>query len=211
MAKLSLAGLLFFLATNGMAATGEFYCCQDPGNGRRVCSDILPDQCRGRAYRVFDSAGNVIKEVGPALTQEQKAEQVIELRRKKQEEEATRELRRRDQALLDTYATSQDIDLAQNKAEADIVLAIQNAQSNIDEARAKRKKFENEAEFYKNKTVPAELSKELRALDHQISLQQELIDLKNRDFSIVKMKYDADRKRYFELTRRPPAPVNRPR
>ena len=106
--------------------------------------------------------------------------------------------------MLDTYATPQDIDLAQNKAETDISLAIQNAQSNIDEALIKRKKFENEAEFYKKKAMPPSLAKELNALDHQIRLQRELIDLKNREFSVVKAKYDADRKRYFELTRKSP-------
>lgn len=204
--KLSLAGLLVLFATNGMAA-GEFYCCQDPGNGRRVCGDTLPDQCRGRGYRVFDSGANLIKEVGPALTPEQKAEQAVELRRKKQQEEAARELRRRDQALLDTYATPRDIDMAQQKAEADATYAIQNAQAAINEAAAKRNKLEKEAEFYKKKTLPAELARELNALNHQIRLHQDLVDLKTREFGTIKAKYDADRKRYFELTRRPVAPA----
>ena len=212
MAKLPLAGLFLFLAASGTATAGEFYCCQDISTGRRVCGDILPDQCRGHAYRVFDSNGNVIKEVGPPLTQEQKAEQLIELRRKKQIEEAAREQRRRDQALLDTYATPQDIDLAQSKAEADVAFAIQTGQANIDEARAKRRKFESEAEFYKKKAMPASLAKELSALDHQIKVQQELVDVKTREFGAIKAKYDADRKRYYELTgRTTAAPVNRPR
>ena len=32
-----------------------------------------------------------------------------------------------------------------------------------------------------------------------------LLELKKKDFETIKAKYDADRKRYFELTRRPPA------
>ena len=52
--------------------------------------------------------------------------------------------------------------------------------------------------------MPPELEKELRALDHEIRLQQELLDIKKKDFDTIKTKYDADRKRYFELTRRPP-------
>lgn len=206
MRKLLLASLL--LGSLGSAqAAGEFYCCSDPSTGRRVCGDMLPEQCRGRAYRVLDSGGNIVKEVGAALTPEQKAEQAQENLRRKQLENASREQRRRDQALLDTYAMPEDIDLAQRKAEADVNLAILAAIGRIDEARTKRKKFEDEAEFYKKKALPPDLERNLNAIDHEIRLQQELLDIKKRDFAIIKAKYDADRKRYYELTRRsPPAP-----
>jgi hypothetical protein len=217
MRKLLFAPLLF-AALGSAQAVGEFYCCHDPSTGRRVCGDVLPEQCRGRAYRVLDSGGNIVKEVGAALTPEQKAEQALENKRRKQLEDASRkqledasrEQRRRDQALLDTYSTPEDIDLAQRKAEADVNLAILATIARIDEARTKRKKFENEAEFYKKKTLPPDLERDLRAIDHEIRLQQELLDIKKRDFDAIKSKYDADRKRYFELTRRPlpaaPAP-----
>jgi hypothetical protein len=204
MRKRLLTSVLLLLATSVQAA-GEFYCCQDPSSGRRVCGDTLPEQCRGRAYRMLDSGGNIIKEVGPPLTAEQKAEQAAENRRKKKQEEADRELRRRDQALLDTYTTPEDIDLAQKKAEADVNFAILAAIARIDAAQSKRKKFADEAEFYKKKAMPPDLERELKAIDHEIRLQQELLDLKKKDFETIKAKYDADRKRYFELTRRPPA------
>ena len=199
-----LAPIIFLLATSAQGAN-EFYCCHDPSSGRRVCGDTLPEQCRGRAYRVLDSGGNIVKEVGPPLTAEQKAEQALENRRKKKQEEADRELRRRDQALLDTYSTPEDIDLAQKKAEADVNFAILAAIARIDTAQTKRKKLADEAEFYKKKTLPPDLDRELKAIDHEIRLQQELLDLKKKDFETIKAKYDADRKRYFELTRRPPA------
>ena len=201
MPKRLLPPLLLLLATTAQAA-GEFYCCQDPGNGRRVCGDTLPDICRGRAYRLLDSAGNVVKEVGPPLSPEEKALAAAENRRRKKLEEADREQRRRDQALLDTYALPQDIDLAQRKAEADVNFAIAASQAKIDVARKKRKKFEAEAEFYKKKALPPELEKELRAIDHEIKLEQELLDIKKHDFETIKTKYDADRKRYNELTGR---------
>jgi len=203
MRKHLLAPLL--LLTTLAQAAGEFYCCQDPVSGRRVCGDTLPEQCRGRAYRMLDSGGNIIKEVGPPLTTEQRAEQAAENRRKKKQEEADRELRRRDQALLDTYTTPEDIDLAQKKAEADVNFAILAAIARIDAAQSRRKKFADEAEFYKKKALPPDLDRELKAIDHEIRLQQELLDLKKKDYETIKAKYDADRKRYFELTRRPAA------
>ena len=196
--------LLVLLAVGSAQAASEFYCCQDPTNGRRVCGDTLPEQCRGRAYRILDSGGNIVKEVGAPLTPEQKAELVLENKRRKQLEDAGREQRRRDQALLDTYTTAEDIDLAQKKAEADVNLAIQATNERIATAQKKRKKFADEAEFYKKKALPPELEKDLRAIDHEIRLQQELIALKQKEFDTIKAKYDADRKRYFELTRKSP-------
>jgi len=208
--------LLVLLAVGSAQAASEFYCCQDPANGRRVCGDTLPEQCRGRAYRILDSGGNIVKEVGAPLSPEQKAELILENKRRKQLEDAGREQRRRDQALLDTYTTAEDIDLAQKKAEADVNLAIQATNERIATAQKKRKKFADEAEFYKKKALPPELEKDLRAIDHEIRLQQELIALKQKEFDTIKAKYDADRKRYFELTRKSPtAPsggaVNQPR
>ena len=204
--------LLLLLLLPTIGAAGEFFCCQDPGSGRRVCGDSLPAQCRGQAYRILDSTGNVVKEVGPPLTAEQKAEQAAEKRRNKEREEAAREQRRKDQALLDTYAVPQDIDAAQRKAESDVNLAIQGAQTSIEAARTKRRKFEAEAEFYKKKAMPPRLEKDLRAIDHEIKVQQELVDVKQRELEVIRAKYEADRKRYFELTGRTSAgaAVSRP-
>ncbi|MDP3438498.1 MAG: hypothetical protein U0989_00605 [Azonexus sp.] len=204
MFKQPLSILLLALAANGTSAAGEFYCCADPVSGRRICADSLPDQCRGRTHRIFDSGGNLLKEVGPPLTPEQKAELANESRRAKLQEDSTREQRRKDQALLDTYASPQDIDLAQNKAETDVKLALQDTQARIDEARNRRKKAETEAEFYRKKAMPAELVKELRTHEHEIRIQQELLEVKKREFDLVKAKYDADRKRYYEITKRTP-------
>jgi hypothetical protein len=196
------AGLIVMLAAisvnAAIPASGRFYCC----DGGRVCGDALPEQCRGKAYRILDSSGNLLKEVGPPLTVEQKARAAAEALRKKELEEQAKEQRRKDQALLDTYATPQDIDLAQGKAESDVNLAIRGAEDRIAAARKQRKKFEEEAEFYKKKSLPPEVAKGLRDADHEIKTQQELLDVKKGDAATIKAKYDADRKRYAELTGR---------
>lgn len=192
--------LFLLLAATAWPASADFYCCQDPANGRRACGDTLPDVCRGRAYKVLDKSGNILREVGPPLTPEQKAAQQAELQRKKEQEEQARELRRKDQALLDTYSSLRDIDIAQEKAENDVKLSIANAEAQIQNLRTKRKKLDNEAEFYKKKALPPDLEKSLQANSHEIRLQEELRDLKKNDFATIKAKYDTDRKRYLELT-----------
>ena len=204
--RLLLLPLLLLSALPAQAA-GEFYCCQDPSSGRRVCGDTLPGACRGQSYRLIDNAGNVIKEVGKPLTPEQKAEQLALEKQRKHQEELAREQRRKDQALLDTYSLPEDIDLAQGKAEADVNFSIKAAQSKIADVQKKRAKLLNEAEFYKKKALPAELDRDLKATEHEIKVQQELIDVKQHDLATIKTKYDADRNRYFELTGRSSSPA----
>ena len=201
--------LLPFLLLSALeaGAAGEFLCCQDPASGRRVCGDTLPPACRGQSYRLIDSTGNVIKEVGRPLTPEQKAEQAVLEKQRKLQEEQAREQRRKDQALLDTYSLPEDIDLAQSKAEADVNFSIKAAQSKIADVQKKRVKLLNEAEFYKKKAAPAELDRDLKATEHEIKVQQELIDVKQHDLATIKAKYDVDRKRYFELTGRSTSPA----
>lgn len=203
-ALIALATALSTQAATPSSGPGKMYCCE----GGRICADSLPEQCRGKAYRILDSNGNMIKEIGPPLTPEEKSLAAAEARRKKELEEQVKEQRRKDQALLDTYATPQDIDLAQTKAEADVNLVIRGAEERIAAARKQRKKFEDEAEFYKHKPLPAVVAKGLRDADHEIKTEQELIDVKNNDAANIKAKYEADRKRYGQLTGRTTTPAS---
>ena len=99
LAKAAFPRLLTFFALSP-AQAGNFYCCQDPTSGRRVCGDVLPDQCKGRAFKIIDGAGNIIREEGPPLTAEQKTQIEVDSKRKKELEEFQRTHRRKDAALL---------------------------------------------------------------------------------------------------------------
>ncbi len=197
--------LLALLATPAWAASGELYCCNEPGGGRRICADTLPQQCRGQAYRIYDRAGNLTRNVPAPLTAEQKAAAAAEAERRREEEEKRLEQRRIDQALLTTYATAEDIDIAQQKSESDVKLSIQNATAKIRDLQQRQRKLAEEAEFYKRGTVPAELDVKLRTVGHEIRLQQELIQVKRKELDAIRAKYDNDRRRYFELTGRLPS------
>lgn len=186
---------------------GELYCCTDPASGRRICADTLPLQCRGQAYRVFDRAGNPIRDVAAPLTAEQRAAAAAEAKKRKEEEEKRQEQRRIDQALLNTYASAEDIDLAQRKAEGDVRQTIQTATAKIGELQKTQRKLAEEAEFYKRTAMPADLDTRLRTVAHEIRLQQELIQIKRKELEAIRTKYEGDRQRYFQLTGRSSAPT----
>lgn len=215
--KLAAGAIVLFAALPTHAAApakdpggGKMFCCE----GGRICGDSFPERCRGKAYSVLDDKGNLIREEPAPLTPQQKAEAAAEAQRKRELEEHAREQRRQDQALLQTYASAQDIDRSQARAELDVGAAIKGAEEKIAATRKQRKKFEDEAEFYKRKTLPPEVTKGLREADHEIKTHQELLDVKRKDLASIQAKYDADRKRYAELTGQakptPPAPPTPP-
>ena len=202
LAALLLAGLATAGAAQEATPAGSFYCCTD-ATGRRACGDLLPPQCSGLPYRVFNRQGVLIREVGRPLTPEEKAAQAEMARQAKQMEAHAREQRRKDQALLETYSSLEDVDRMQARAETEVTSAINAAETKIAEARKRRKKFENEAEFYPNRPLPPEVAKGLRDEDAEIKAQTELVDAKKRELELIKSKYAEDRRRYIELSRRP--------
>lgn len=197
---------LVFVAFSAQAAS-EFYCCPD-ANGRRTCGDTLPESCRGKAYKVLDTSGNVLREVAPPLTAEQKAQIAAQEKQRQEQEAIVRIQRRKDQALLDTYSSVKDIDVAQKQAETNLLTAIAADNAQIDVIREQRKKYEREAEFYKKKALPADIARGLREADYAIKLLEENLKLKRRDFETITNKYEADRRRYIEIAGRP-APADK--
>jgi valyl-tRNA synthetase len=187
------------------AAAGNLFCCVD-ASGKHVCGDILPHECYGRAYRELGDSGRTLRNVEAPLTAEQRAQRAIEDERRKQEEAARREVQRKDQALLNTYASEADIEVMRSRAQEDVFKSINAAEAKIAEIRAQRKTFENEAEFYKKKQLPPDVQKGLRDADFEIKAQESVIEAKMKELAIIRVKYDEDRRRFIDLSRRGASP-----
>lgn len=197
---LFLVAAVTLVAPPALAAGGNTFCCNDD-SGRQVCSDILPQQCYGRAYREINDRGITIRRIEAPLTAEQRAQRELELRKKKEEERLVQEQRRKDLALLQTYGTVQDIDIFRARTIKDFERSIADTKTRQDELTAKQKTLLDEAEFYKKKPMPADLRNAIKNNEAEIQTLQNLIDLRNRDIDAAKAKYDEDKRRYLELTR----------
>jgi flagellar biosynthesis GTPase FlhF len=188
------------LCAHGAFAQRTTYCCTDE-NGRQACSDILPTQCYGRAYRELNERGITVKRHDAPLSAEQRAQREAEKLRRQEEERVAQEQRRKDQALLNTYASVQDIELFRDRAIRDLEKQIAEARDRQGEFIAKRKQFQAEAEFYAKKPMPAELSNAIKDNEAEIQAQQSVVDSKLRDIETVKAKFDEDKRRYLEISR----------
>lgn len=205
MALRKLTGLCFFalaLSFSGASmAAGKLFCCID-ASGKQECGDILPQACYGRAYREIGESGRTVRQVEAPLTAEQRAQRAAEEERLKAEELVLKEKQRKDQALLNTYGSEKDIEAMRLRAQTDVFKAIKAAEDKITEIRLLRKKFEDEAEFYKKKQVPAEVKKGLNDADFEIKAQESVIESKKKELDTIRVKYDEDHRRYLEISRR---------
>jgi hypothetical protein len=195
-----LLALIALSGTGQATAANALFCCNDE-HGKQVCGDLLPQACYGRAYREIGSSGRTLRNVEAPLTAEQRAQRAAEEATRKAQETALKEQKRKDQALLDTYGTEKDIATLKLRAEQDVNRSIKAAEAKIAEAQLQRKKFEDEAEFYKKKQLPPEIAKGLRDLDYEIAAQQSVIASKKKDLEVIGQKFEEDRRRFLELSR----------
>lgn len=196
--------LLAVAASPSSFAAQTIFCCHDQ-SGRQVCGDILPPACYARAYRELGDSGRTARAVAAPLTAEQRAQRAADEQRRKEQERALNEQKRKDQALLNTYGSPKDIEVMRSRAERDLAAAIRASEEKIGEILKQRKRFEDEAEFYRNRPLPVEVVKGLRDADNEIKSQESVIESKKKDQEAIRLKYDEDLRRFQELSQRAPA------
>ena len=181
------------------AAQGRVtYCCND--NGKQICSDVLPQECYGKAYREISARGITVRRVDAPMTAEQRAAKEAEAKTAREEEARRLEQDRKNRALLATYSNEQDIDYARDRAIADVQKAIGAAQDKLDELAAQQKKLDAEAEFYKKKPMPPALKSQIRDNQAEMQAQQAVIDGRTKDIEALRARYENEKLRYRELT-----------
>jgi len=179
---------------------GKTYCCTDE-RGHQVCGDSLPRECFGHAYRELSERGTLLRQVDAPLTPEQQAQREAAAANKKKEERAAMEERRKNQALINTYTSEKDVDIARDRTLADIENRAKEAQAKYNEAVKRKQKLEAEMEFYKKKPVPTELKEQIKAAETEIKAQQTAVDAKKQEMDQVRNRFEEEKKRYRELVR----------
>lgn len=195
------AALAAALATATTAAAQATYRCTAK-DGRKYYSSTIPRQCIGRIVEELNSQGSVVRRIDPQGDEIAREAKEAELAKKKAQETANREEERRNEALLATYTSVRDIDDARKRALADSEKAMRDVQSQIDAIRKRRAGYEKELAFYKGKTPPQKLTDDIQSTDVDLKANEDLLAVKKQEMERINTRYDSDRKRYIELTRR---------
>ncbi len=189
------------LALAPAAAQERMYKCVD-ARGKVYYTQVPPPECLGRDTQELNKSGTLIRK-NPAvvpLTPAQEQAREAERRKKIENEERSKEERRKNLALLNTYSSEKDIEDARTRALAEAQGAIVDTERRIAGAQKRHKELEAEKEFYVKKPMPFKLKQEIANNDVEIKNQIVLLDAKKKEISTINAKYDEDKRRYVELT-----------
>ena len=195
---LGVVGIVSLTALSVSAQEARIYCCDD-ANGRKVCGDFVPKECERRAYEERDNKGYVINKVEAPLTPEQQARRAAEAEKKANEEKVKAEERRRNLALLSTYASEKDIDDSRDRSLREVEKLIKEAELAVTNAEKNLAKTSAEREFYKGKELPADLKSKIRDLEANTAAKRVTLDARKRDIGLVNAKFAEERKKFREL------------
>jgi hypothetical protein len=164
--------------------------------------DTLPPQYADRASTELSNRGRVLKHNDPALTPEQiKARDEAQARQKEEQQKAL-EQKRKDSALLNTYTSEKEIDLARDRNLQQEDLVIKGTELRLKAARTRLDEFRKQKDNFTRakKPVPADLQEDVTGAQQEVQHLQELIDQKQKDKDEIRTRYNADKRRYRELT-----------
>jgi len=182
------------------------YRCTGP-DGKRYYGSTIPMQCVGRVVEQLNAQGLVVRRLDPQGEEKEREAKAAAAAKAKEEEAATREEARRNRALLATYTSERDIDDARARALADNRDVLQQMETRIDTLKKRRAGYDKELEFYQDKKgntkPPAKLLDDINTADLDLKVQEDLLATKKREVDVINAKYDQDKKRYLQLTRRP--------
>ena len=177
-------------------------------DGKTYVGSTLPPQCAGQAVNQMNTQGQVTKRTEAMLTPEQRAAKEAEARLNKEKEaEVARkeqEESRKNKALLSTYGSEKDIEIARGRALTGNELAVKETQAKVAQIEKIGGEMRKELEFYKGKNKPpAKVTLDIQNNEIDLKAQRELLKAKKREVEAINAKYDEDKRRYLELTRGP--------
>jgi len=197
------------LALLPAGAWAQLFVCKTP-SGKTLTGDVPPADCKNVEIRELNRDGSVRRVIEPPLTDEQKRKREEEEKKRKELEREAREQNRKDRALLETYASEEEIDASRDRTLANQQVLIERANEQLKQIRADRKHLEDETEFYVKRKMPERLK---RALEDNDTLQQQQLrtmELIREDMERINERYDAELQRFRELVNRGATPVQRP-
>ncbi len=211
--RMNFTKLVFSSITLGTALTSPFahalYKCVDE-KGITHYGDTMPPQCAKKAITEMSKQGSVVKHYDAPLTPEQLRAQDDERERRKEHEKKITEQRLKDQALIATYGSEREFNVARDKDLAGLDARKKTLISRNEGIDKQLSKTQNEMEFYKTgKSKSGKAGKQVeappqlvmdynRAKNDRTLLDNELVKV-DVDRAAVVARYDTERARWKKL------------
>lgn len=191
------------------SASAAFRCVDE--KGRTHVGDTPPSGCANVVMFEVTRGGTVIRRIEPSMTEEQwKARQEAEEKARAAEKLAA-EQKRKDVALLSTYASEKEFDVARDRNVEPIQQRIAQSKERSKEIDKRVKAVKEEMEFYsagKKKgskdAMPVGLTSELERLEDEKKSIARNLAAYDKEIAELRNKYDVDKRRWVALKRGAP-------
>jgi hypothetical protein len=189
------------LAAAPLVAEAQSYRCVGK-DGKKYYGQSMPTQCIGQPVEMLNAQGMVVQRIDAQATAAARAQAEAEEQEKKKRETFLKEESRRNKALLATYTSEKDIELARSRALAENQSAVREIEARIAALKKRQADLAKEMEFYQGKNKPpAKLENDIKNAEIDLKAQEGLRAAKRKEVESINGKYDEDKKRYIQLTR----------
>lgn len=193
-------------ATFSLPAAAKMYKWVDE-NGTTHYGETIPPEYADRNRSELNNEGRVIKKQEVLTPEEIRATRSAreqEEAKKRADEQAALERKRHDKALIETYSSPEEIDLARKRNLQQIELRINGVNANIKRANDNLRALQKEGETYTsaNKPIPSSLQDDLQVAQTRLEKLQKDLEKSEAEKAAIDARYDADKARYKELTGR---------
>jgi hypothetical protein len=185
-------------------------------NGKVHYTDKAPES---RGGVVLDKQGRPVRTIEAPLTTEQLRAIAAEKERQKLTAKENEAALRRDRALLASYTTESEIELAKARAAATYEGQIQSAQAYLNQLGKRKKELDEGKAKFGDRPIPPKLELDSATVDGEMVKNTEMVARMRRELAAVVARYDGDKARWRELkaiessnaaaeaANRPPTPV----
>jgi chromosome segregation ATPase len=194
----SAVALVAVVLVAGTASAAGLYKWTDE-QGEVHYSDKAPPEMPTKGASVLDKQGRQVRKIDPPLSAEEIKAKADEDERQRALARARDEQARKDKALMQSYTSESEIDLARNRALTTIDTQIKSAQVYSADLARRQKDIAKRKEGYGSKPIPIELQHESEAVDTELSRQTILIRQKQEEQTMVTTKYDTIKQRWREI------------
>ena len=190
----------------GLAAAATYKWVDEKGVTHYT--DKMPPEAVNKSNVELNKQGIPIRKTDPAVTPEQVKARETEAERARETARQQQDQARKDRALLDSYTSEGDIDLAKNRSMKIIDTTLQSAEANRARLVKRRDELLASKQALGGKPAPPNLERDLASTQVDITRQDDFIARKKEEQAAVAARYDADKARWQALksgTVKPPA------
>jgi hypothetical protein len=162
-------------------------------------TDKMPPEAVNKGSTVLDKQARPVKKIDPAATPEQIRAREAEEEQKRANARVNEETARRDRALMSSYTSEAEIDLARMRQLGTIDSQIESAQAYTASLNKRKALLDRRKAAEGDKPLPLELQREIESTETELAKQARLIEQKQAERNAVVARYDADKARWREL------------